>query len=81
MKKIHKNKGSHILVGALVCSLLMGVVFAPSLHASRADCERALARCGLDALIAGLTGGPLAFALWSSGCLMGYDFCMRYYEG
>ena len=79
MNKIQKKKGSRILVGALVFSLLMGVVFAPSLHANQAVCERALARCALDAMIAGLTGGPLAFALWGSGCLMGYDFCMRYY--
>ena len=80
MKKIHKKKGSRILIGALVFTLLMSVVSAPSLHASRAVCERALTRCAADALIAGLTGGPLAFALWGSGCLAGYDFCMRYYE-
>jgi hypothetical protein len=81
MNKIHKKKGSRILIGALVFSLLTGVVFAPSLHASRAICERALSRCAVDALIAGLTGGPIAFALWGTGCLAGYDFCMRYYEG
>ena len=81
MNKIHRKKGSRILIGALVFSLLIGVVFAPSLHASRAVCDRALARCGVDAVVAGLTGGPLAFALWGSGCLMGYSFCMRYYEG
>ena len=80
MNKIHKKKGIRILVGALVFSLVLGVVMAPSLHAGRAVCEKALARCGADALIAGLTGGPLAFALWGSGCLMGYDFCLRYYE-
>ena len=81
MNKIHKNKGNRILIGALVFSLLIGVILAPSLHASRAVCERALTRCAIDAGIAGLTGGPLVFALWSSGCLMGYDFCLRYYEG
>ena len=80
MKKIHKKKGSRILIGMLVFSLLMGVVMAPSLHASRAVCEEALAKCGIDAVIAGLTGGPLAFALWGTGCLLGYDFCLRYYE-
>jgi hypothetical protein len=80
MKKIHEKKGSRLLIGALVFSLLVGVVCTPSLHANRADCERALAKCAVDATIAGLTGGPIAFALWSSGCLMGYDFCMRYYE-
>jgi hypothetical protein len=81
MNKIHKKKGIRILIGTLVFSLLMGAVMTPSLHARRAICERALAACAIDATIAGLTGGPLAFALWSSGCLMGYDFCMRYYEG
>jgi hypothetical protein len=80
MNKIHKKKGIRILIGALVFSLLIGVVMTPTLHANRADCERALARCALDAMIAGLTGGPLALALWGSGCLMGYDFCLRYYE-
>ena len=81
MKKNHKKKGRRIMVGALVLTLFLGVIVTPSLHASLADCERALAKCGADAAIAGLTGGPLAFALWSSGCLMGYDFCMKYYEG
>ena len=80
MKKVHTKKGSRLLIGALVFSLLLGVVSAPSLHAKRAVCEKALAKCAVDAMIAGLTGGPLALALWSSGCLMGYDFCMRYYE-
>lgn len=80
MNKIHKIIGNRILIGALVFSLLMGVVTAPSLHANLAVCEEALARCGIDAIIAGLTGGPLAFSLWGTGCLMGYDFCLRYYR-
>jgi len=80
MKKIHKKKGSRILIGALVFFLFMGVVLAPSLHATRAVCERALHRCAVDALIAGMSGGPLAAALWGAGCLMGYDFCLKYYH-
>ena len=81
MKKIHKKKGSRILIGALVFFLFMGVVMAPSLHATRAVCERALHKCAVDAVIAGMTGGPVAFALWGTGCVMGYDFCMKYYDG
>jgi hypothetical protein len=69
------------MIGALVLVLFLGVVTTPTLHARLADCERALARCAADAVIAGLTGGPLALALWGSGCLMGYDFCMKYYDG
>jgi len=81
MKKIHKKKGSRILIVALVFSLFMGVVLAPSLHATRGICKRGLQRCAVDALIAGMSGGPLAGALWGAGCLMGYDFCLRYYHG
>jgi hypothetical protein len=81
MKNINKKKANRIMIGALAIVLLMGVVATPSLHASLADCEKALARCAADAVIAGLTGGPLVFSLWSSGCLMGYDFCMKYYDG
>ena len=81
MKKIYKKNGSRVLIGALVFVLLMGGVMAPSLQANLADCEKALGKCAIDAGIAGLTGGPIVFALWSSGCLMGYDFCMRYYDG
>jgi hypothetical protein len=80
MKKNHKKKRSRILIGALVFVLFVGAVMAPSLHASRADCERALHRCAIDAAIAGLTGGPLVFALWGSSCLMGYEFCLNYYD-
>jgi hypothetical protein len=80
MKKIYKKKGSRILIGALVFFLFMGVVTAPSLHATRAVCERALHRCAVDALIAGMSGGPLAAALWGASCLMGYDFCLKYYH-
>ena len=81
MKKIHKKKGNRILIGALVFFLFMGVVMAPSLHAQRADCERGLRRCAIDAVIAGLSGGPVAFALWGTGCLLGYNFCLNYYDG
>lgn len=81
MKKIHKKKRSRMMIGTLVFVLLMGVILTPSLHASRAICERALQRCAVDAVIAGMTAGPLAFSLYGTGCLMGYDFCMRYYEG
>lgn len=79
MKRSTKKRRSRVLAAALVFLLLTGVASLPSLHASMADCEKALARCGVDAVLAGFTGGPLAFALWSSGCLMGYDFCLRYY--
>lgn len=81
MKKIHKKKGSRVMIGALVFVLLMGVILTPSLHANLADCERALHRCAVDAVVAGMTGGPIALSLWGTGCLLGYDFCLRYYEG
>jgi len=80
MKRLPKKKRSRVLAGALVFALLVGVFFAPSLHANKADCERGLRRCAVDAVVAGMTGGPLAFAMWSSGCLMGYDFCLRYVD-
>jgi hypothetical protein len=81
MKKIHNKKGSRILIAALVFFLFMGLVKTPSLHARRAICERALYKCAVDAVIAGMSGGPLALALWGTGCLMGYDFCLKYYDG
>lgn len=80
MKKIQKKKRGRIMVGSLVFMLLMGAFITPSLHATRAVCEKALHRCAVDAVIAGMTGGPLALSLWGTGCLLGYDFCLRYYE-
>jgi hypothetical protein len=80
MKRMNKKNGSRILAGLLVFFLLIGVVMTPSLHANRRICRRALHRCAADATIAGMTGGPLAFAIWGAGCLIGYDFCLKYYH-
>jgi len=75
MKKSKRRKAGTFLAGALVLLMVVSVA-APSLQAGM--CERALAKCGIDATVAGVTGGPGAAALWGVGCLAGYHWCLRY---
>jgi hypothetical protein len=42
-------------------------------------CTKALLKCGVDATIAGLLSGGTALLLMVMGCLIGYDFCLKYY--
>ncbi len=42
-------------------------------------CNKALLKCGVDATIAGLLSGGTAMLLMLMGCLIGYDFCLKYY--
>jgi hypothetical protein len=67
-----------------ITGILLFFVFANSLvlplH-SEGICDEALSECALDALVSLIFGGPHAFAFYSSGCLMGYTWCLKYVEG
>ncbi|MFC2166053.1 hypothetical protein ACFLT2_13790 [Acidobacteriota bacterium] len=76
MKQFKKRKSNVILVGVLVFIFLISA-FAPSLDAG--VCKRALYKCGIDAAIAGATGGVITGIAWGSVCLAGYDWCLKYY--
>jgi len=65
-----------IIFGLIVCVCFF-LVF--SVNASADVCEKALSRCAVDAVIAGLFSGPQSFLLYASGCFMGYSWCLKYY--
>ncbi len=65
-----------VAVGLIFCLFLFG----PSLFASeKEECDKALVKCSVDAVIAGILSGPQTFLLFASGCLMGYTWCLKYY--
>jgi len=78
MKKIKKHNPKRLVVVGLILSLV--ILFCSPGFASNEECDKALARCGVDALIAGLFGGPQSFLAYSAGCIMGYSWCLRYYD-
>lgn len=77
MKILRGNSHKKIMVVALVLFILVYAA-APSLQAN-ADCGGALRKCSVDAIIVLIFGGPHAFLLYYSGCLMGYTWCLKYY--
>ena len=66
------------IMGALLLFLMAHALFLP-LHAVRI-CDEALSECASDALVTLIFGGPHAFALYASGCLMGYSWCLKYVD-
>jgi hypothetical protein len=65
-----------VAAGLIFCLFL----FSASLFASeKEECDRALTKCSVDAVIAGILSGPQTFLLFASGCLMGYTWCLKYY--
>ena len=77
MKILRGNSHKKIMVVALVLFILVYAA-APSLQAND-ECVEALKKCSVDAIFALIFGGPQAFLLYYSGCLMGYTWCLKYY--
>jgi hypothetical protein len=66
------------IMAAFLLFFLAHALFLP-LHAD-GICDEALSECALDAMVTLIFGGPYAFALYSSGCLMGYTWCLKYVD-
>ena len=58
--------------------LVLFLVFPISMEAG--ECENAFARCSVDAALAGMMGGPAAFAYYMVICYLGYAWCLQYYQ-
>lgn len=67
-----------ILIGVLVVTLL-GAMMTPALQANEV-CEKAFKKCMVDALIVLIFSGFQTFFAYSTACVLGYDWCMRYYR-
>lgn len=78
MKKFIKQNPKRLVVVGLIFSLII-LCSSPG-FASKEVCEKALARCGVDAAIAGLFSGPQTFLTYYAGCFMGYSWCLKYYD-
>lgn len=69
---------SKITIGILALFVFF-LATSTHLHAKEA-CDEALFKCGVDALIALVLSGPHIFVIYSSGCYIGYTWCLKYYE-
>ncbi len=75
-----KNKLTKWAAALTVAAVLTALYAAPiQARESVSICNNALVKCGLDAVVAGLLSGGSAMALTFMGCLIGYDWCLKYY--
>jgi len=78
MNKFIKQSAKKFMVVGLIFSLV--ILCSTPGFASKEACENALIKCGVDAAIAGLVSGPQSFLAYSAGCLIGYYWCLKYYN-
>ncbi len=76
--KILKNQHFRQII-ILGLMFFVFIFFISSNYAPAAVCRKALSRCTVDAVVAGLFSGPQSFMLYVSGCFMGYSWCLKYY--
>jgi hypothetical protein len=76
-----RNKGIIGFKRFSAAILILVIVGSVSLPAQDhvAICNRALEKCGVQAVIAGIFGGLNSLGAYAAGCLIGYDFCLKYY--
>ena len=72
--RVHHKK----IVAGVFIVLLFALLAAVPVLAD--ECERGLLQCGIDAAISGLFGGIQNGLIYFSGCLIGYEWCLEYYE-
>jgi hypothetical protein len=77
MKRTKDRRISKVLAAVSVFLILGFVVTS----AGWADslCEKALARCLVDAVVATILSGPETGGAYVLGCLNGYTWCLMYY--
>jgi len=64
----------------IVASLLLVVLIVSPVLVAGKECEEAFMRCGADALITAVISGPGAGIVYATGCLLGYTWCLKYYD-
>jgi len=79
MKRHIETWPSRVLALSLAVLLIAAAAVLPL---DAGTCERALQRCLADAMLAGVLGLNLQLlALFSTSCLLGYSWCLKYYDG
>lgn len=66
-----------IAAGIFIALFLWFLTAVPALAG---DCEKGLVKCGIDAAISSLLGGIQSGLMYFTGCLIGYEWCLEYYE-
>ncbi len=77
MKNISQRRPVELTAMLLIVLVLLGVC-APSAQAGDI-CKKALTKCLIDAVITLILAGPQASAIYATGCLNGYIWCLTYY--
>ncbi len=77
MKIIAKRRVLKLTASTLIVFMLL-CAWAPSAHA-RNICRKAVSKCLIDAVIALILAGPHTAAVYASGCINGYIWCLTYY--
>lgn len=77
MKNITKGRTVKLTASVLIVCVLL-FAWAPSIHAENI-CRKAITKCLIDAVIALILAGPQTSAIFASGCLNGYVWCLTYY--
>jgi len=79
-KEDKMNKYQRITAALILILFLTALAHLPALAQDNTEiCNRALLKCGVDAVIAGLLSGMTTLAFTAMGCLIGYDWCLKYY--
>lgn len=77
MKNNTKGRTVKLTASVLIVCVLL-CAWAPSIHAGNI-CRKAVTKCLVDAVIALILAGPQTSAIFASGCLNGYVWCLTYY--
>jgi len=75
-RKLFKTKV--LTAGSLICLILF---IPPNVSSQQQNvCEQALEKCNGDAFLTLIFGGPQSFLIYYTGCLLGYSWCLKYFE-
>ena len=74
------NKHHRITAALTLFLFLTALTHLPLLAQDNTEiCNKALLKCGIDAVIAGLLSSMATLGFTVMGCLIGYDWCLKYY--
>jgi hypothetical protein len=77
MKNMTKRKTVKLTASVLIL-LVLFCVWAPSARAE-SICRKAMTKCFVDAAITLILAGPHSAAIYATGCINGYIWCLTYY--
>jgi hypothetical protein len=73
LRTYHKTIAVGIFIALFFC-------FLTAVPALADECEEGLIECGIDAVVSGLFSGFQSGLMHFAGCLIGYGWCLEYYD-